>query len=35
MEPKVLGIPLLGAVGYVLAVIIMLYMVIRYLASKK
>ena len=35
MEPKVLGIPLLGAVGYVLAVIIMLYMVVKYLVSKK
>lgn len=35
MAPKILGIPVLGAVGYILAFVLTLAFVVRYLQSKK
>ena len=35
MWPKVLGIPLLGASGYFLAIIISAYLVLRYFRNKR
>lgn len=35
MTPKILGIPALGALGYMMAVIIVLYVFIRHLVSRK
>lgn len=35
MTPKILGIPAIGAVGYLLAFVIVLYVFIKHLLSKK
>lgn len=34
MRPRLFGIPALGAIGYIIAVVMMLYAVIKYLAGK-
>ena len=35
MSPKILGIPALGAIGYILAVLIVLYVFIKHIFSRK
>ena len=35
MTPKILGIPAIGAVGYLLAFVIVLYVFIKHLLSRK
>lgn len=35
MDPKILGIPALGAIGYILAFVIVLYVFVRHILSKR
>ena len=35
MSPKILGIPALGAIGYILAFLIVLYVLIKHIFSRK
>ena len=35
MSPKILGIPALGAIGYILALLIVLYVFIKHIFSRK